>query len=54
MIYKELHMLNVYDVMSLDTYASTHDTMTTIEVTDIPNTSQSSLVSLHFCLCFLQ
>lgn len=32
-------------------YTETHDTVTTIEVTDISNTSQSCIVFLCACVC---
>ena len=46
LLYKELHTCNVYNSMSLDIDAC--DTITTTQVTDTSNTSQSFLVSLWF------
>ena len=47
LIYKELQVLNVHNLMSVN-LATAHDTITTIKV--ISNISQSFLVSLGFSL----
>lgn len=49
MILKELHIFNVYHLMSWK-YANTHETITTIKVTVISNNSQTSLGLLNYRL----